>query len=100
MKIEPLIPSDNLKPLGGAAKPAKTAAVQGPDRADISSEAKASFELAAARDTALAAVNASSEVRQDRVDEIKKKIAEDPAYFDKLLEKTAEEIANSFLGVS
>jgi negative regulator of flagellin synthesis FlgM len=77
MTVERLGPVDPVSKYKNASKTPRASYVSGKDSIDVSQEAKAKAELLRAAEI----VRAGSDVREDRIAEVKKRL-EDPDYVD------------------
>lgn len=92
MMIERLGPVDPLSPLNSSGKPARTGKTEKNDAINLSSEAKEKGDIYRAVEVAKTA----SDVRPDKIAEIKKKL-ENPAYIDeKVLGTVADRVMDMF----
>ena len=92
MTIERLGPVDPVSKFNKTDKASKPAKQDGADSISFSEEAKSKGEIYKATEE----VKLSPEIRQDRIDEVKKKL-QDPNYIDdKVVEAVAEKVMNLF----
>ncbi|SIQ73593.1 anti-sigma-28 factor, FlgM family [Alkalispirochaeta americana] len=92
MTIERLGPIDPIHRYHKAEKAAKSAGAKTGDAISLSDEARARSEVL----QALEEVRGLPDIRQDRVEEVRRKL-EDPSYIsDKVVEAVAEEILSVF----
>lgn len=92
MTIERLGPIDPVSNFNKPDKNQKPAETQGKDSVVFSDEAKLRADLLRATDS----VRQTADVRQDRIDEVKKKL-QDPNYInDKVLSSVADKIMELF----
>jgi negative regulator of flagellin synthesis FlgM len=88
-RIGPLEPTQNLKK---TEKPSKAKAKSDVDSINVSQEARSKAEVF----KALEAAKTASDVRVDKIAEMKRKL-QDPSYpSEEVIEKTADEILKSF----
>ena len=92
MTIERLGPLDPVSKFNKTDKASKPAKKDGTDSISFSEEAKSKGEIYKATEE----VKLAPQIRQDRVDEVKKKL-EDPDYIDeKVVEAVAEKVMDIF----
>jgi negative regulator of flagellin synthesis FlgM len=92
MSIEGLGPVDPISKYNRTDKPQQAKPTQEADSVSFSDEAKMRAEVYKATET----VRAESDVRMDRVEEVKRRLA-DPTYIDnKVLESVADRIMDVF----
>ena len=92
MTIERVGLPDPISKYDKPTKPQKTAKKAGKDSISFSADAKAKAEIYSATEN----VKLSPDIRMDRIEEIKRKLA-DPTYIsDKLIEDVAEKLMEHF----
>ena len=91
MTIDRLGPIDPLSKINKTSKTGKAAKPDSRDTINVSDEAKNLGEIYRATELA----KASSDVRMDRVEEVRRKL-EDPSYIDSKIEEVADRIMDAF----
>ena len=91
MTIDRLGPIDPLSKLNKTGKAEKAAKPDAKDTISVSEEARNLGEIYRATEV----VKASSDIRMDRIEEVKQKL-QDPNYIDSKIEETADRIMDAF----
>ena len=92
MTIDRLGPVDPVSKYNNTSKTSRTSYVQGKDSIDVSDEAKAKAELL----QAIEVVRSSPDIREDRVEEVKRRL-QDPNYInDQIKGLVADRIMDMF----